>query len=159
MKLITTIALMWITAMSAQIPTNDPELINPVVQEWIRGAMEHGVDTTRLKTLESITILDRLDDNGFAGGDYWNGKIRLSREKFYKDDGERMMALDIKWKVFHEIAHHYGVNDCYVCRYNIFAGNSSTRALYLYRDDIIERLINRQYWDHLKDPTKPHNHF
>ena len=158
MKKFIAIVLMLATipTIGQSVPTNEPNLINPIIQNWIHDATIHGVDISRLKTIKAINVIPTIKEME-AGADWSpaDGEIRIARDKLHLTDG--IISLeDLQIKLYHEIGHHYGVRDCYVCKYHVMSGNANLRRVYLYKDIFLKTWIDDEYFKALKD-AKSHN--
>lgn len=130
--------------------TNSPAVINPIVESFIIEAKLRGIEVEkRMATLDSIIVTDTGD---LGGADYFRGTIRL-RERDMGDE------FQLTQRIFHELGHHFGLDHCYECKYNIMSGNRNHRAAFLYKDEYLRMLYFDLFFDYLKEPDKEHRHY
>lgn len=152
--------LLLFTALSFGQTQNRPDLTAPLLQILKAEAQARGVDISeRLAELDTLKVGDPNEGYpyGYARSSYeWAGdveKITLSPEIFKPESNEALFLF------LHEIGHHFGILDCYKCRYNISAGNYSERAIFLSKDSQIKDHLLNLFFNQLAAPNAPHLHF
>lgn len=144
------------TALSFGQIQNRPELTAPLLQIFIQEAEMRGVEVLlHLAELDSLNVRNTGD---WTGAEYsWRGNISsitIRPDAF--QDPESNKALFI---FLHEVGHHFGIDDCYQCRYNLFSANYSARAVLLMKDPFIKKLLLDNFFERIQEPKAKHKHF
>lgn len=131
-----------------------PELTAPLLQVFAQEAQTRGVDVlARLDELDSLKVA--YIEDCITAEYRWRGNMEIITIDPKAFDGTNKPLFVL----FHELGHHFGIPDCYKCRYNIAAGNFSERATYLSKDEILKRWLMDNYFERIQDPQAKHKHF
>ena len=148
---------------SAQIPTNRPEIVEPVIRLFKMDAEIRGIEVEEtLSRIDSIVVKPYRDFVGAEAISYANGhwKIIINESELEKESSAFRASNRIT--LYHELGHVFGINDCGLCNYNIMAATASKRAAYLYRDAYLRLSYHDRFFEALRNPgqyNKIHNHY
>lgn len=149
-----------------ELPYTNNEAAEVVVFEFISKLQESGYPehllNSRLKDMDSVVVkyydepVSPLSRKPSPGVYYFNGlKGWIKIHKSMLDNDE---FAKLRWVLFHELAHHFGVQDCNKCNYNIMS-DKLVWPTYLYKNPFNRRVYEDMFFERIVDPDKPHTHY
>ena len=139
-------------ASAQKTASNNPELAKKLLETFGLDAEMRGLETReRLGTINKILFLPG------ARNEHWhkNGVCTITLDSQITDEAE------MQFKAYHEIGHHFGLEHCPFCTYNIMTEYRSGKT-YLFNEKPIRTLYLDLFFEAIRNPKKyndGHSHY
>lgn len=141
-------------ASAQQTHSNRTELAEEIFNGFYTNAQKRGIEVrNRLYSINKILFLPGANDDHIHTNGICTITIGLAK---YESD------WDIMRKTYHEIGHHFGLNDCEKCTYNIMSKFQDSVSVRLFKNAPVRQLYIDIFFEAIRNPKKyndGHTHY